>query len=412
MDIIKNYKAFNFDNISLATPVRIQGGSYYSKIQINDEHPFFIQTPKCSTKNGIIESGKRTYTDLILNDEHNVFIQFILDIEKQVKKNLQIKNSSWFENSMDDEDIEYFFNTNLKSYRQHNYLFRTFIANSKTLTSMSNIQIYDDNEEEKSFDDVKDNTVISIIHLKGVKFTSSSFNIDIELKQVMILNDKPLFSKKLITKENLEKNTLLTSDDLEENKIEFVIENDEDGSDNDNDVDEQEEEKDKDKDNVVVDVDVDVSNNEQTNTGNGDNQDTNTEAVNNNTEAVNNNTEYVNNNEYDNKEKNKDILEEDDTNDLAKATGNNKPNRENELQEYTLNIDDSETIKLKNPNEVYYEIYKKAKLKAKEAKKQAIIAYLEAKSIKKTYMLEDLDDSSSDEEDFDNISEISYDDLE
>lgn len=407
MDIIKNYKAFNFDNISLATPVRIQGGSYYSKIQINDEHPFFIQTPKCSTKNGIIESGKRTYTDLILNDEHNIFIQFILDIEKQVKKNLQIKNSSWFENSMDDEDIEYFFNTNLKPYRQHNYLFRTFIANSKTLTSTSNIQIYDDNEEEKTFDDVKDNTVISIIHLKGVKFTSSSFNIDIELKQVMILNDKPLFSKKLITKENLERNTLLTSDDLEQNKIEFVIENEEDGGDNDdNDVDDgnQEEENGKGK--------VDVSNNEQINTCNGDNQDTNTEDVNNNTEDVNdentNNDEDSNNNEYDNK----DILEKEDNNDLAKATGNNKPNRENELQEYTLNIDDSETIKLKNPNEVYYEIYKKAKLKAKEAKKQAIIAYLEAKNIKKTYMLEDLDDSSSDEEDFDNISEISYDDLE
>lgn len=403
MDIIKNYKAFNFDNISLATPVRIQGGSYYSKIQINDEHPFFIQTPKCSTKNGIIESGKRTYTDLILNDEHSIFIQFILDIEKQVKKNLQIKNSSWFENSMDDEDIEYFFNTNLKPYRQHNYLFRTFITNSKALTSISNIQIYDDNEEEKSFDDVKDNTVISIIHLKGVKFTSSSFNIDIELKQVMILNDKPLFSKKLITKENLERNTLLTSDDLEQNKIEFVIENEEDGGDNDNDNDVDELEEEKDKDNVVVDVDVDVSNNEQINTSNGDNQDTNTEDV---------NDEDSNNNEYDNKEKNKDMLEEDDTNDLAKATGNNKPNRENELQEYTLNIDGSETIKLKNPNEVYYEIYKKAKLKAKEAKKQAIIAYLEAKSIKKTYMLEDLDDSSSDEEDFDNISEISYDDLE
>ena len=40
--------------------------------------------------------------------------------------------------------------------------------------------------------------------------------------------------------------------------------------------------------------------------------------------------------------------------------------------------------------------------KAKEAKKNAIVAYLEMKNIKKTYMLDDIDDSDSELEDFDN----------
>ena len=54
-------------------------------------------------------------------------------------------------------------------------------------------------------------------------------------------------------------------------------------------------------------------------------------------------------------------------------------------------------MKLKKPNEVYIEMYKAAKNKAKLAKKLAIQAYLESKEIKKTYML-DLEESSEDED--------------
>ena len=65
--------------------------------------------------------------------------------------------------------------------------------------------------------------------------------------------------------------------------------------------------------------------------------------------------------------------------------------------------DSLETIVLKKPNQVYYEIYNEARKKAKECKKNAILAYLEAKNIKKTYMLEDLDNSDSDDSDFEDL---------
>ena len=63
-----------------------------------------------------------------------------------------------------------------------------------------------------------------------------------------------------------------------------------------------------------------------------------------------------------------------------------------EMNDINFNIDTLEPMKLKKPNEFYYEIYKKAKEKAKQAKKEMLIAYLEAKNIKKTYMLDDLED--------------------
>jgi hypothetical protein len=76
----------------------------------------------------------------------------------------------------------------------------------------------------------------------------------------------------------------------------------------------------------------------------------------------------------------------------------------NELKEVDLltNFDslakDSNSITLKKPNQVYYEIYKQALKKARQSKKEAILAFLEAKNIKKTYMLEDLSDDDSDDE--------------
>ena len=85
----------------------------------------------------------------------------------------------------------------------------------------------------------------------------------------------------------------------------------------------------------------------------------------------------------------------------------------NILKEVDLSstLDNSlETIQLKKPNQVYYEIYKKAREKAKDAKKNAILAYLEMKNIKKTYMLDDIDESDSEFEEFngeDSSSEIS-----
>jgi hypothetical protein len=69
-----------------------------------------------------------------------------------------------------------------------------------------------------------------------------------------------------------------------------------------------------------------------------------------------------------------------------------------DIKEVDLKVDNNslETISLKRPNQVYYDIYKEARKKAKEMKHRAVLAYLEAKNIKKTYMLEDIEDSDSD----------------
>jgi hypothetical protein len=66
------------------------------------------------------------------------------------------------------------------------------------------------------------------------------------------------------------------------------------------------------------------------------------------------------------------------------------------MEEVQLNLDDAENLEeitLKKPDEVYMEIYSEARRKAKEAKKQALISYLELKKIKSEWDVNGLEDS-------------------
>ena len=78
-----------------------------------------------------------------------------------------------------------------------------------------------------------------------------------------------------------------------------------------------------------------------------------------------------------------------------------------DIEEVTIDYAtvEPESISLKNPNDVYYELYKKAREKAKQCRLAAIEAYLEAKQIKSKYMLFDEDDSDDDISDDDQSEE-------
>ena len=91
------------------------------------------------------------------------------------------------------------------------------------------------------------------------------------------------------------------------------------------------------------------------------------------------------------------------TENIAENTTSENTTSENTTSENTLEDlyevdislpDTSETIQLRKPNEVYYEIYRSALKKAKHMRNVALDAYLEAKNIKERYMLEEIDEDS------------------
>jgi len=84
----------------------------------------------------------------------------------------------------------------------------------------------------------------------------------------------------------------------------------------------------------------------------------------------------------------------------SKTLVNTEPLEKNiELNEINLVMpEDKDTVQLKKPNEVYMEIYKEVKRRAKTAKKRAIEAYLEAKRIKSLYLLDEIESSDDESE--------------
>jgi hypothetical protein len=85
-------------------------------------------------------------------------------------------------------------------------------------------------------------------------------------------------------------------------------------------------------------------------------------------------------------------------------TNNRKINYSNGLEEVEFQLEElpeTEIIQIKKRNEVYYEMYREARRKAKIARNLALSSYLEAKRIKNTYMLEDIKESDDSDLDMD-----------
>jgi hypothetical protein len=310
------------------------------------------------------------------------------------------------------DEIEYNWNNSIRIYKGNNYLVRSFVHKTKGLNKAS-LQIFDTDENKLELEDVDSNkSVICILEIIGLKFSSQSFHLEICLRQMMVINEKPIFNKCLIkfnkTYEpknengekllenkkkpiikNLEKNNkvhLEEFDDDEEDKAkESVLDNIVDSSTNM--VEEEEAEAEAEEEEIeeaeeeTEEVAAEEKAQEETEGEKEDNEDNNVKE------------KKLDNENLENKNTTPEKNEEDSI--LGESTPLEKFN---DLEEIELNIDDTETIKLKNPNEVYLDIYKAARERAKKAKNEAIKAYLEAKKIKELYMLDVADSSDEDEE--------------
>lgn len=404
---------YDFSTLCLGPPTTVAGGSYFTRIMHNNNKPLYIQTPKCITRQGFVKSGKRMYTDLMFDNNDSVFIDWIEKLEAKCQDLVYIKGDNWFQTKLEKDDIETAFTSPLKIYKSGKfYLLRVNIK--------PNIKIYNESDKVVNVEEIGTETpLISILEIQGIKFTSRNFQIEVELKQSLVVSPDPFLDSCFIkkptrpqmvqekqtgqneqTEQNEQKKDQIVNETHvlnEKPEIKEVIQKSEEIALID-----------------VVDLDFNQDNLEDlTNlTIELDEPDFDSTTVSNTliNSAINTTTKP-------NAEK------------LSIATPSEKlsvttPSIKKSLQEdqnISLDIEDLnepinasvltevdfstglenglESITLKKPNQVYYEIYKKARDRAKAAKKEALLAYLEVKNIKKTYMLDDIDESDeSDDE--------------
>lgn len=381
--IIPNINTFDFEQLRLLPATAIQGGAYFTKIEYNN-NPLYIQTSKIYTKQGLVKSGKRYYCDLMFDTTNEDTITWFEEFENRCYSLMYEKKDRWFQGSISIEDIENAFTPTLRVYKSGKfYLVR---ANVKINSSNEfEFKVYDEDQKHLGKENLTNECkIISILEISGIKFTQQKFQIEIVLKQCMIINDDIMFEGCLINTSN---SSLKNKDNISEKKYN-----------------ENENENKNKSTNTSIDL-VKMKNNEEENDEIEEIEDTHSNEKNdeNDLEELTN-TIDINNKDDDYKTSQeklevidkKNIIEEKETAKYEIANDNDSLIEIDPFDDIeNLPNDETRPMKIKQPNEIYYEMYKKARLEAKEAKKKAQEAYLEAKQIKDLHLL-DISDSDSD----------------
>lgn len=297
----------------------------------------------------------------MFTNENEKFIQWMENLEIYCQKCIYDNREQWFETELDNHDIENSFISPFKLYRSGKYyLVRTTIPN---ILGKSSLKIYDEYENEVEFENLKENNdIMTILEIQGIKCSARSFQIEIEVKQMLLLKPSNIFEKCVI-KHSYDNKSTLSNTTLSISNTPVINEC-------------------KNK-TVSLEINYTDSNNENN---------------------LGENEEKDENNEIKDLEENEEKVNEE--NDEIEHLENHES--EKDICEIDFNLDEiaeTETVQLKNRNDVYYKMYKDAREKAKQARDLALSSFLEAKRIKNTYMLDDIDSDSDLDEDNLNFEE-------
>jgi hypothetical protein len=405
MEIYHPNDTFQFNHLHLSPPNSVTGGTYLTKYTYyENKNPLYIQTPKTQSKQGIVVSGKKAHIDLLLtgtNEHDAAFIEWITDLEKQSVELLYEKRHLWFTQELDKIDIENSFTSPIRAFKTGNYLLRVNLELNRIQTHIQPFlcKVFDENRAIAPVEYVKaEHNIISIIEFQGIKFTARNFQMELILRQVLVIPELPLFETCIITTNahtppNGEDKHLGKGVEMEP-IINNVVENDRNGTRE-----------------LIEKLDESLGDPSPV-VGFSPTESSILPPVESSTLKHFECKEV----EIDFKDISDVIDTKEPTFDISTPTGTtaavNPLSSSLSAGSLTATVSTHNpttpkwsnngvngrggALTLKKHKEVIYNMYKVAKKKAQEAKKVAIRAYLEAKEIKASYLLDDLDDFDSD----------------
>ena len=370
--IIEPNSSFDFSQLMCISPTSLTGGNYFLRIlQKAGQKPLYIQPPKCTTKQGFIKSGKKLYTDLLFRNENEQFAEFLESLETFCKTQLFHNREKWFDSTLTEHDIEESFAPTTKLFKSGKFF--SVKAQIPTRLGKCSLKIFNEEEQDIPPDEVRENVpILSILEIQGIRCSSRTFQLELEVKQLMVLKPVDLFESCLFTKSSSVKpesnpvpvpvpvpktvEKLSSSEPIPPPVSTEVL----------------------DTDPISVDVDeFDITTTVET----GD---------------YNNEPDTVPPHVLSSTEENHSVPPPISTH--PEHLGNSHTNSETGMDEIDIRAPtNDDVITLKKRNYVYYKMYKEAKQKARIARDLAIASYLEAKKIRNTF-LEEQDVSDEDDE--------------
>ena len=376
------FDVFDFSKMELTKPIPVLGGNHFIKFLVKNGSHLYVQPPACISKQGIVKVGKKHYCDLMFTNENEHFIRWMENLEIHCHKYIYENRAKWFDNEMELHDIENYFTSPIKLYKSGKYY--TIRANIQTILDKPKLKIYNEDGEEVEYSAITSTAqLMTIIEVQGIRCSARSFQIDMEIKQAMVLKPANLFDRCLF-KQSANAGGGTSSGAVKpaeihepagvtSNQVDVVVNN--------TPVSEpllEEQERTE----TAPDLGIFVKTDE------------NEQVLVSMSQAV----PDVSATEHPYKE------------DKMVNIGSD------EMQEVVFHLDElpeNDQITLKNRNDVYYEMYREARRKAKYARELALASYLEAKNIKNKYMLDDIGDSDESgesdlESDLENDDENEY----
>jgi len=190
---------FDFSQLHLASPVPLQGGSFFSKINVTkSDDSLYVYTPRCLTKQSITVSGAKQYVDFVFSLSNSNFITWVDHLEERIQQLLYEKRNTWFvTDSIELDDIENAFIPTMK-LKSSQHILRGYIPQGRQAIKEPMVQVYDEYENPLTLASIKESSsVISILNITGVKFSQKCFQLVVNIKQIMVL-EKTQFSNCLI----------------------------------------------------------------------------------------------------------------------------------------------------------------------------------------------------------------------
>ena len=418
----------NLERLRLAKPINKNGSHFIKTLDI--DNPIYFISPKCFSKQGFVKSGKKVFCDFVFSNEDSDFLAWLENLEESAKKEIYNNRDTWFESPLDEHDIESSMSSPYKPYKSGKFFIVR--ANVPTTLDKINIKVYNENETETDPENIKENTkVIAVFEFQGIRCSVRSFQFEIELKQILIVEPEKLFETCIIGKTETPK-VIVTNQVKVENTNEpeaittliedvilvtpFRIEDAQSAAHS----------------SLITTPKGGVLNEKRCKTDEPDTILTELESEPEQNCITNHHLENLEATSSDDK-----ITDNIKVSSVITYDGKPSPvipqtphTNCSTISEATAfftdiqdmpvpieiiddnfpleDINDSHTekeppLRLKSRNDVYYKLYKEMRQRAKEAKREALANYLEAKRIKSTYLLEDLSESESDEDDLEDV---------
>jgi arsenate reductase-like glutaredoxin family protein len=186
LEIVSARPDFNFKTIALADPQPLTAGFYFTQLSVGEEKKSLcLQLPECLTKQGMVSVKNGKYLDLMFERSGNDELTHWLEqLEYTCQDIIDTKKDLWFQTELTRDDIETMMTQVTRLYQSGKYmLMRVFVETQK-----SGSIAYDENEIAFDLELLEPNkAVIPLIMIEGVKFSSRSFEISLKLVQVMVM---------------------------------------------------------------------------------------------------------------------------------------------------------------------------------------------------------------------------------